>query len=98
MMNTRRSHSELTTARILSSTPRSARYTRTLAFRPLKAAAFLSLVVTAAFPLRSSAANGSRVQTLDRNGNAAVTTKERNAAALSGRKASVRVYRAERGV
>ncbi|HXI89313.1 MAG TPA: serine/threonine-protein kinase [Blastocatellia bacterium] len=46
----------------------------------------------------SSAANGSRVQTLDRNGNAAVTTEERNAAALRGRKASVRVYRAERGV
>jgi len=46
----------------------------------------------------SSAANGSRVQTLDRNGNAAVTTEERSAAALSGRKPSVRVYRAERGV
>jgi hypothetical protein len=45
-----------------------------------------------------SAANGSRVQTLDRNGNVAVTTEERNAAALSGRKTSVRVYRAERGV
>jgi serine/threonine protein kinase len=46
----------------------------------------------------ASAANGSRVQTRDHNGNVAVTTEEREAAALSGRKAGVRVYRAERGV
>ena len=44
-----------------------------------------------------SAANGSRVQTRDRNGNVVVATEERDAAPLSGRKASVRVYRAERG-
>jgi serine/threonine protein kinase len=46
----------------------------------------------------ASAANGSRVQTLDHKGNVAVTTEERNAAALRGRKGSVRVYRAERGM
>jgi uncharacterized protein YgiM (DUF1202 family) len=46
----------------------------------------------------ASAANGSRVQTLDHNGSVAVTTEERESAALSGRRASVRVYRAERGV
>ena len=46
----------------------------------------------------ASAANGSRVQTLDHNANVAVTTEEREAAALSGRKPGVRVYRAERGV
>ena len=46
----------------------------------------------------ASAANGSRIQTLDQNGSVAVTAEERETAALSGRKASVRVYRAERGV
>jgi serine/threonine protein kinase len=46
----------------------------------------------------ASAANGSRVQTLDHNGNVVVTAEERESAALSGRRASVRVYRAERGV
>jgi serine/threonine protein kinase len=45
----------------------------------------------------ASAGNASRVETLDRNGNVAVTTEGKDAAALSGRKASVRVLRAERG-
>lgn len=45
----------------------------------------------------ASAANGSRVQTLDRNRGVAVATEEENAAALSGGRPSVRVRRSERG-
>jgi len=45
----------------------------------------------------SVAANGSRVQTLDRNGAAVVATEEKNAAALSRRKPSVPVRRQARG-
>src|SRR5204862_6330841 len=44
------------------------------------------------------APNNPRVQALDHDRNVMVTTEGREAAALSGRKASVRVYRAERGV
>jgi serine/threonine protein kinase len=53
-------------------------------------------VATLAFG-SASAGSASRVETLDRNGNVAVTTEGKDAAALSGRKASVRVLRAERG-
>jgi len=46
----------------------------------------------------ASAASGSRVQTLDRNGSVAVATEENDAAAVSARKTNVRVLRAERGL